>query len=721
MAAGRRWMGTGHRRLIVIPVAACILASSAARAGGPLLIGKDGVPRRWSSTSPVVLNLDPGSLGSIQDPKAIIEHAVRQWTSIETSSLRMVIGTPLSSDIEGLTEREFNDFVGRNDGTNPLIFDSSGEIFDVLYGPQSGVIGVAGPSLILTADGTIIKGFAMFNGEKTSQQNTEVFKAAVTHELGHMLNLDHAQINGIRIGVPLPGFAGTASGEDVETMFPVLIQTTSSTHPMATLHKDDRAALSTLYPAPSFAAGTASMIGLVLDVDGMTPLAGVNVIARNVNDPFRDCVSYISGHLAAGQDDPEPAALAAFELKGLTPNAAYKVYIEEVASFFTGGARVGPIDPPINLDRTQTAAFLEFWNGVNESAEDPPDDPTDARELRIAAGSAAVRIDFIFNGVRPRVRNIEPAAGSYLEPHVVTLRGANFARASTVLLLGPEAVYLSQLRVEERGKLLATVPASVVPGVYDVVVTTTHGSNDLGSAFYAVTEPPPALIGARPDLVENNRALQVTLEGTNLLGTETVRLERPGFPAQDLSIIDVLSSERVLVEIPSGLLPGTYAVVLSNTEGASASQPEIMVVELEPLLNGETSPPSAGNGSSRNVRILGENLAGTTSVELVTAARSTPVKLVSTSLNEVVVIVPRGIEPGIYTVRVTNSEGTTTGPSTFQVKASGGGGGGCAAMNAGGARPESLLTIAILLAAGILAGRRRARPEGAGQPGAYRF
>ncbi|HVR75003.1 MAG TPA: zinc-dependent metalloprotease [Planctomycetota bacterium] len=701
-------------RLIVITLAACIIASSTARAGGPLLIGKDGVPRRWRSTSPVVLNLDPGSLGSIQNSTAIIEHAVREWTSIETSSLRVVIGAPLSSDIEGLTEKEFNNFVGKNDGTNPLIFDSTGEMFDVIYGPKSGVIGVAGPSLILTADGTIIKGFAMFNGEKASPQNAEIFKAAVTHELGHMLNLDHAQINGIRIGVPLPGFEGTASGEDVATMFPVLIQTTSSQHPMATLHRDDRAALSALYPAASFAAGTASIFGHVLDVDGATPLSGINVIARNVSDPFRDCISYVSGHLAAGQDDPEPTALAAFELKGLTPNAPYKVYIEEVAIFFTGGARVGPLDPPLNVDTTQTAAFLEFWNGVNESAENPPDDPTDANELRIAAGAAAVRIDFIFNGVKPRVRSIEPAAGSYFKPHVVTLWGANFARVSTVLLVGAEAVYLSQVRVEERGKLLATVPAGVVPGVYDIVVTTTHGSSNLGSAFYTVTEPPPLLVGARPDLVENHRALQVTLEGTNLLGTETVRLERPGFPAQDLSIIDILSAERVLVEVPSGLLPGTYAVVLFNTEGASASHPEILVVELEPLLSGETSPSSAGNRTSKNVRILGENLVGTKSVELLTAAGSISVKIVSTSLNDVVVIVPRGIEPGIYTVRVTNSEGTTTGPSTFQVKASRGDGGGCAAMNAGDARPESLLTIAILLAAGILAGRRGARPEGAG-------
>src|SRR4029453_17620995 len=197
-----------------------------------------------------------------------------------------------------------------------------------------GVIGVAGPSLIIPSSWVITKGFAMFNGQGANAGTREEYKAVVTHELGHFLGLGHSQINGLHIGGTIQGFSGTALAEDVETMFPILIAPPLKPHPMATLHADDVATYSALYPAASFAPTRATVRGIVFDVDADTPRQGVNVIARNVDDPFVDAFSYVSGSLVDPEGSSAPAALrGTYEIRGLKPNATYRIYIEEVGSF----------------------------------------------------------------------------------------------------------------------------------------------------------------------------------------------------------------------------------------------------------------------------------------------------------------------------------------------------------------------------------------------------
>ncbi len=669
---------------VLVLVLVVVVVRKPASAGGPLLIGKDGAPRRWSTASPLVINLDRGALGKIANPSALMEHAVGQWNDVGTAALKVQIGEPLSSDVEGLSESQFDALITKDDGTNPVIFDSTGEIFASIYGARSGVVGVAGPSLVMSSNGTIVKGFAMFNGADATDDSAEVIKAALTHELGHMLNLEHAQINGSRMGTAIPGFDGVVNASQVETMFPVLVQSAAKPHPMATLHMDDMAAFSALYPAGSFASSTASITGLVLDIDGQTHIQGVNVIARSISRPFDDAVSYVSGLLFDPASPSAPPALhGAYELRGLTPNETYKVYIEEVASFFRGGARVGPLDPPLDLDPTQAAAFLEFWNGAGESADDPPDDPMDATSLKITAGGAAARVDFVFNGVHPRVASIDPASGSYLELTTVAITGANFVGDVSVLFRNADGdVSLQGVQVVDSSTLEARVPPGVTPGVYEVIAFNPRGESEPGGVEFAVTEPRPAVTGTSPDAVENDRPRQVNILGSHLLGARAALLRKAGSPDVPLESIEVVSSGRITAQVPAGVLPGSYAVIVRNTAGDSPPSAALFfILELAPLLSGETEPPSARNSGSKTVRILGANLAGATGVELVNGGTTVPLGIVSTSLGEVVVTVPGGLEPGTYMVRITNTEGSVTGPTVFIVRrSSGGGGGGCSAL-----------------------------------------
>ena len=62
---------------------------------------------------------------------------------------------------------------------------------------------------------------------------------------------------------------------------------------------DDTAALSDIYPGPGWPANKGTIRGRILDSSG-NPVTGINVIARNISDPFHDCTSYISGQVSKG-------------------------------------------------------------------------------------------------------------------------------------------------------------------------------------------------------------------------------------------------------------------------------------------------------------------------------------------------------------------------------------------------------------------------------------
>jgi hypothetical protein len=689
-------------------------------AGGPLLIGTDGTPRRWSTAAPVEIHPEPGPFGGILTPRRLLEHAIVQWNSVGTASLRIEIGEPLADDLEDLDAEDFNDLITRNDGTNPIIFDSDGSIFDSLFGPGSNVLAIAGPSLLSRSGNEILKGYALFNGTDATDGTFETLKAVVTHEVGHFLNLDHSQVNGHVIGRPVPGVFGTPGEEHVTTMFPILIRSTLNPHPMSDLHKDDRVALSVLYPAASLSLRS-SITGMVLEPDGVTPLQGVNVVARNLASPFTDAVSYVSGQrFRPGETTAAPASLAgAYELRGLDAERSYIVSIEEIHEDFVAGSGLGPLDPPRDLDTTEPAAFLEHYSGPSEAGTDPPDDPLDAAEFVLAGGETR-RADIIWNGVDPRVTSIEPASGSFLESHPVVVHGFNLDDPLAVRLEGPATIVLGSLMTIDGNAIAGVVPAGSLPGAYQPVVVTQRGRSDPGAddVTFRVTEPPPVVFSTSPDVVENNQDRLVSVIGENLLGAQVAELSAPGLPVVELAIFSRPAANRIVVDVPAGILPGAYRVRVTNTTATSGESAELLfVVELPPVLSGETEPPSGKNTKTVDITVFGENLAGTTSVELLLGDDVvTPLVVVSTSLGEVVATVPVGLEPGTYLVRLTNTNASATGPASFEVtKGGGGGGGGCGVVPPGGSGSLTDLPFLLLLATGIIALRwLRRLPAGTG-------
>ena len=100
----------------------------------------------------------------------------------------------------------------------------------------------------------------------------------------------------------------------------------------ATPHADDIAIFSSLYPEPTFAATTGTITGSILGPNGTTPLTGVNVIARNILNPYDDAVSAISSDFTDNFAPGSPF-VGVYTLRGLTPGASYAVYVDQINTF----------------------------------------------------------------------------------------------------------------------------------------------------------------------------------------------------------------------------------------------------------------------------------------------------------------------------------------------------------------------------------------------------
>jgi hypothetical protein len=292
-----------------------------ASAGGPLIVTgytstQPGQPYRWVS-NPITYKTDLGSLGNQTNSQAnaLVTSAFQVWQSVPTTSLNITMTGQLSSDVTGVLDFTIDPINGYpavfmnfhnamtncNDPSQPMnaiVYDLDGSIIKEAYGYDNN--SVMGFSQIVCADdtaGTITRGWAVLNGRfidgqpKTDNHDTvtlDEFKAVFVHEFGHLLGLDHSQIN---LNCLTDDTCSADDAAGLPIMFPILLyQSTGS------LSADDRAAISALYPAASLSTTMGRIQGHVFFSDGRTPAQGYNVIARQVGNPRRVAVSTVSGY-----------------------------------------------------------------------------------------------------------------------------------------------------------------------------------------------------------------------------------------------------------------------------------------------------------------------------------------------------------------------------------------------------------------------------------------
>jgi hypothetical protein len=390
-----------------------ILAVVGINAAGPLNIwnAEQRIPYRWDVSTPVKIYTDngpfeiiPPTAGTpISNEKAdeVVAFAAKQWTDVPTSSFQAEIVGDFASvglpDVNtAATARQV--ITAENSGGIYVIYDADSRVMQEFFGAPPTVLGIASPEWADEETGIITEGWVIINSQQrwVGDTNLTNYAAVFTHEMGHSINLGHSQTSGAIIfygeykgprscGTTLP-YSTTISKNDIETMYPFLnAHPTNGMGPaQSTVDRpDDWASISNIYPAPDYPGSKGSIKGRILQTDGETGITGVNVIARNLDNPYTDAVSAMSGdyvRVAAGDD-------GTFTINGLTPGARYALYTDMIVS---GGFSTRQ---PVYLPEGE-----EFYNGANESGNGITDDRCEMEPITAVAG-ATVDADIVLNSV----------------------------------------------------------------------------------------------------------------------------------------------------------------------------------------------------------------------------------------------------------------------------------------------------------------------------------
>lgn len=432
-------------RAAVVLLVSFLLPVSPSLAGGPIAVTgpaavTPGQPFVWDVSTPIRYTVDTGPLSVNPSGQTVITNAqgltrieglFQNWQSVPTTTISFsyagaISGVP-GGDVK--TIQDFNTVQGScNVGTqSPVIFDANGSLIRAL-GIDALVIGFTSQCKLDPQAGHILSALIVLNGEfqdgvdDPTTNNYEIaadqFDEAITHEMGHFSGLDHSQIN---LDLYQSGVVGNCNVDELAglpLMFPVEFCQSRKSAGLPILAPDDVAWISKLYPNSTYAANYGTISGFVFFSDGITHVQGLNVIAREVDDPStpqdeskRMAVSVVSGYLFTGNPGQSitgtntngsafgsrnPALIGYYEIP--VPPGTYTVQTENIDASFKGGSSVGPLDPP-----ALTYGANEYWHHY-ESAFD---NPSQKDSITVQAGQKISNVNFILNQTPPRFDQFE--------------------------------------------------------------------------------------------------------------------------------------------------------------------------------------------------------------------------------------------------------------------------------------------------------------------------
>ncbi len=311
-----------------------ITCSNTVFAGGPLVLqGPDGQTPVTYSNPALVLNLDPGPLGSRSNTNAdaLMRDAFALWNAVSTSTILLTAGADLSQDIDdsnfttvlpNTTQTELHE----NDGLNPVVYDSDGKIIDLFFGigASNNTVGFAA-SIIFIGQSNFVEGYAVINGKSLPGLTEADFKLLIAHEMGHLFGLDHTQTNisNAESFSSFPRVCQTSSPGDYAVMYPFICRNINS------LHADDISAVSGLYPTSDIFQNFGVIDGFFVDSTD-NPVLGANIWAENT----------VTGEAISTVSDYRKQGNGAYSL--LLPPGNYTLHANSINPEFNAGSAIGP-------------------------------------------------------------------------------------------------------------------------------------------------------------------------------------------------------------------------------------------------------------------------------------------------------------------------------------------------------------------------------------------
>ncbi|MCL4234325.1 MAG: IPT/TIG domain-containing protein [Deltaproteobacteria bacterium] len=250
------------------------------------------------------------------------------------------------------------------------------------------------------------------------------------------------------------------------------------------------------------------------------------------------------------------------------------------------------------------------------------------------------------------VDSVEPTEGSNVVDTAITVRGTGFAGSMEIYVGATLCTSVTQVSATV---LTASVPAGMTAGIYDVTAVSSTGASGVRADAFTVIDPGAIqLTSITPAEGLDSEDTAVTLIGASFLPGATATIGDT-----TLSQIEIVDGSTITAVVPSGLTPDTYDVSVSNSDGSTASLLDgFEVISADAVRIDSVEPSSGENDEDVLVTIIGANFANPVTVFLGGFELDNP-EPVFQSTTRVVVTVPAGTTPGVYSMTVVNPDDTS--------------------------------------------------------------
>jgi hypothetical protein len=629
MARGMKKMPSPRGLLATV---LCLGAMAAGMAHVRLHNPNTGSKLKWSSPSNVSVVINDIGSDNLTDGshETALRNAIDAWNDASGSGAYL-------AENQSASQQARTDWASNS--IHLLYFDENNSSGYFPFG--SGTVAIT--PLWFFGGGTISDADVLFNGSGFQFTTSGVagrfdVQDVATHELGHLLGLDHT---------------GVAGG----TMYPY-VDTTVILH--RSLSADDVGGMRDAYPGASFA----SLSGRVQRVAGGGDVAGAWVSARAANGRLAGAAlaesdgTFVIAGLDAGTytvyarplDEPVSSA-------NLTTGHTVVTDFEPAyyGSNFTVSAgesmAIGTVDVgadvslslgkssdnfPLRAIRGATTNHLLRGDGLlNGSSLSAPGSGATVNvsawsgslvqfSVTIPPGAALGHIDLevVDSGGKrsvlpgalqvtpptPSISTVSPFSGSDSGGTSVIIKGFNFEPGARVVL--GDRIYedgaVDGCTVADSSTILLTTKATL-PGVHDLVVIDASGIE--GRKLDAFTSAAiPVVDSIFPPSGMRTGGTELILRGNNFAQGLTVRIDGEIQPN-----VFVDSTVRVVVTTMGGAEGGPYVVEIENPGGALAQSAFAYVRPTDPSVQSLSSSGGSASGGDL-ITLTGSNLTGLTEV-----------------------------------------------------------------------------------------------------------
>lgn len=391
----------------------------------------------WKNAHSIPFWTDLGRLGLLSNvqAKALVDAMMSVWESVESANL----GFDYQGDLaEEVTVENFSDYLamtscGDSDRDDipknvvPIVFDSDGSILENMTGlGSSGEIGGISTLRCFVGSGadpqSIHQGMVIINGEfidglgpkdgSVEDLSINGIAGVILHELGHLSGLDHTALNEEIFNNIHANTLPVEYSKYLPIMLPTVLRDSKS---FTTLHPDDVAAISSLYPKDNYLSESGIISGSIKDKNG-DAVQKVNAIARNMDDPLCEAFSAVTGRKCLpildttgtpnfnGKICGSETMKGNYVIEGVEPGT-YTVEVEELEE---GWIRRGMWPNELDVELPGDAEFYNIEDNASESLYK-------YSQVRVLSGESVAGIDIVLNSDSSNDTQLKRIPISYFE------------------------------------------------------------------------------------------------------------------------------------------------------------------------------------------------------------------------------------------------------------------------------------------------------------------